>query len=428
MQRVMRASLAFQLAAVLLVGASCSRGDAEKAKAPPQGPPPVKVAQPLVDTLVDWDDFVGRFQAVKTVEVRPRVTGYLERIAFKDGDIVRAGQLLFVIDPRPYQATLAQARAQSQRARANLALARTQLDRAKRLLTAEAISREEYDQRAATVATAQADLAAAEADVRTAALNVEFTQVRAPITGRVSDRRVDLGNLVSGNGGSAGTQSTASNAAPAAGSGTLLTTIVSTDPIYFVFDGSEALYLKYARANQAGTRPSSRNFANPVEIRLQDEPNYRIKGRMNFVDNAINQGTGTIRGRAVIDNPGGFLTPGMFGRLRLLGSGRYQALLIPDEAIQTDQSRQAVLVVGSDGTVQPRVVTPGPVIGGLRVIREGLQPGDRVVVDGFMLAQPGRKVSPILTQLKQPQTGAGSGAQEAAAYTPPASPEATFAR
>lgn len=415
---------AFLLAATL---SACGEGNAEKgAGGPPQGPLPVVVASPLVQRIVDWDDYVGRFQAVRTVEVRPRVTGYLQAIHFRDGENVRQGQLLFTIDPRPYQATLAQAQAQLLRQRANLNLARVQLQRTEQLIAAEAVSREELDTRRAAVQTAQADVTAAEADVRAAALNVEFTQVRAPISGRVSDRRVDIGNLVSGSGGSSGQQTAAGvTGAPAAGSGTLLTTVVSIDPIYFVFDGSEALYLKYLRQNAQGTRVSSRLAPNPVEIRLQDEQDYRIKGRMSFVDNALDQGTGTIRAHATVSNPDGFLTPGMFGRLRLLGSGAYDAMLIPDGSIVTDQTRQAVLVLGPNNVIQQRIVETGPLVNGLRVVRKGLNPSDRIVINGLQLAQPGKPVKPIAGRIEPPAPGS---APQEAAYAPPAASEATTAR
>ena len=391
--------------------AACSGADEPGASGPPQGPPPVMVATPLRQTIVDWDEYVGRFEAVKSVDVRPRVSGYLQSIHFADGDFVRLGQLLFVIDPRPYQAVLEQANADAERARAALALAKSELARSATLLAAEAVSREEYEQRKATVQTAQADAAAAQARIRSAALDVEFTQVRAPIAGRISNRRVDVGNLVTaGTGGRAPTGSTAPD-------GSLLTTIVSLDPIYFVFDASEALYLKYQRQAQAGTRASSRVQANPVEIRLQDETEYRIKGRMDFVDNAIDIGTGTIRGRAIVPNPDGFLTPGLFGRLRLLGSGAYEAMLVPDGVVLTDQTRQMLLTVDAKNIVTPKVVETGPLINGLRVIRSGIGPADRIVIEGLQLAQVGQPVKPLPGKLVPP--AAGAGAQGAAYVTPP---------
>ena len=401
--------------------------------APP--PPPVTVAVPLQQRIVDWDDYVGRFEAVKSVEIRPRVSGYLTGVHFKDGDFVRRGQLLFTIDPRPYEATLAQARAQAGRQRATLALARSELARSARLLGAEAIAKEEYDTRRAAVQTAQADVAAADADVRAAELNVGFTQVRSPIDGRASDRRVDIGNLVGASSVSASPRSNGATGSTAAASasanagsggtqsdGSLLTTVVSIDPVYFGFDASEALYLKYERQNAAGTRVSSRVRANPVEIRLQDEPNYRILGHMDFVDNAIDVGAGTIRGRAIVPNHDHFLTPGMFGRMRLLGSGAYTALLVPDGVVQTDQTRRTVLVVGPDNKAHPRVVETGPLLNGLRVIRKGLGKNDRVIINGLQMAQADKPVSPRLGKVVPPEPG--TSAQEAA-YSAPEASEAT---
>ena len=329
---------------VLLALAACG----QKPK-PNAALPVVTVSHPLQKEVVDWDDFVGRFEAVDQVDVRPRVSGYLTRIGFTDGEVVKKGQVLFEIDPRPYAATLDQAKAQGQRAQATLQNARTALERGKALLAARAISQEEFDTRQATERQATADLAAADANVRNADLNLGFTKVTAPLAGRVSDRKVAVGNLVNAD-------------------NTVLTTIVSLDPIRFIFDGSEALYLKYQRDNRSGGRTSSRQAANPVLIRLQDEAEYRWKGHMDFVDNTLSSGTGTIRGRAVVDNPGGFLTPGMFGHLRLLGSAPYAALLVPDKAVQTDQTIQVLYVLGADGVVHQQQVDPGPVVGGLGLI------------------------------------------------------------
>ncbi len=412
--------------------AACGK-KADQPKAPQL--PAVGVAVPLQQAIVDWDDYVGRFEATKSVEVRPRVSGTLEAIHFKDGDLVRQGQLLFTIDPRPYEATLAQARAQAQRQRATLALARAQLARGARLLDAQAISKEDYETRAATVQTALADVASADADVRAAALNVGFTQVRSPVNGRVSDRRVDIGNLVGGSTGSANAARTSSstsssNTTSQAGSGgtasdgSLLTTVVAVDPIYFTFEASEALYLKYERQSAAGTRTSSRVRANPVQIRLQDEPEYRIHGKMDFVDNAIDVGAGTIRGRAIVSNADRFITPGMFGRMRLLGSGAYTALLVPDGIVQTDQTRKTVLVVGPDNKASPRVVETGPLINGLRVIRKGLKADDRVIINGLQSAQAGKPVMAKLEKVVPPLPG--TSAQEAA-YSAPEASEATAA-
>lgn len=339
--------------------------------------PPVNVtvANPLSRNVVEWDDFVGQFIAVDSVDVRPRVSGYLQEVDFKDGQTVHKGQLLFVIDPRPYQAALDQAKGQAAHAQAAMINARIELDRGKKLLDARAISDQAYDALMATDRQARADAASADAAVRNAELNLEFTRVTAPLGGRISDRRIAPGNLVTAD-------------------TTVLTNIVDLDPIRFSFTGSEALYLKYARANAAGTRTSSRTAENPIEIRLQDEPDYRWKGHMEFVDNALDTGSGTIRGRAVVDNPDNFLAPGMFGHMRLLGSGAYMALLIPDQAVVTDQTRQVVYVVGPDGAVSEKPVELGPLSGGLRVIKAGVAVGDRVIIDGMQRARPGLKVNP----------------------------------
>ncbi|HEY2658669.1 MAG TPA: efflux RND transporter periplasmic adaptor subunit [Caulobacteraceae bacterium] len=364
-----RVSSLVLVAATSLLVSACG---GKSASLPPSAN--VTVAAPLSRQVVDWDDYVGQFVAVDSVDIRPRVSGYLQTIAFKDGDVVHKGQLLFVIDPRPYQAALDQAKGQAAHAQAAQANARTELDRGNKLLEAKAISEQAYDTLVATDRQASADLLAAQATVQAAALNLGFTHIAAPMNGRISDRRVAPGNLVTAD-------------------TTVLTNLVNLDPIRFAFTGSEALYLKYERANGAGTRTSSRTAANPVEIRLQDEPSYRWKGHMEFVDNALDTNSGTIRGRAVVDNPNQFLTPGMFGHMRLLGSGAYTALLIPDQAIVTDQTRQVVYVVDADGKVSQRAVELGPLSGGLRVIHSGLTASDHVIIDGMQRARPGQKVS-----------------------------------
>ena len=354
----------------------------------PGGPPPVTVAKPLVKPIVDWDDYIGRFVAIDQVEVRPRVDGYIQTVAFRDGDPVRAGQLLFVIDPRPFEAALAEAKGEEARARAAAEVARTNYARAQKLLELKAISQEEYDTTKATLGQSNAALAAAQATVQARALDVNFTRVTAPISGQVSDARLRVGNYVrSGD--------------------TILTTIVSLDPIRFEFTGSEGVYLKYQRANAAGTRRSSRVAANPVDIRLSDETEYRWHGRMEFVDNALDTGSGTIRGRAVLRNPDHFLTPGMFGHMRLIGSGAYEGMLIPESSVVTDQTQKTVLVVGPDNVVSSRVVTLGPLIEGLRVVRSGLKPTDSIIIDGVQRARPGAKVTPKPGKIVPPAPGTG---------------------
>ena len=363
-------------AALVVLLAACSN-------APPPTPPAplVSAGYPLERNVVDWDDYVGRFEAIQDVEVRPRVSGQVVRIAFRDGLRVRKGQFLFEIDPRPYAAALAHARADAARAAATLANARAEFARAAALVRSGFVSREQYDQKKAAEGAALAELDAARAAVRQRSLDLEFTVVRSPIAGQVSDKRVSLGdNVMAGQ--------------------TLLTRVVMTDPIWFSFDGAESFYLKYSRLAESGQRRSSRYAPNPVQIQLADEPDYRWRGRMVFVDNAIDSGSGTIRAHAIVANPNGFLVPGLFGRARLLGSGAYHALLIPDEAIVTDQTRRLVYVTGRHGKVATRNVETGPLVEGLRVVKSGLQPRDRVVLDGLARLQPGTKVRVKLVQVR----------------------------
>jgi membrane fusion protein, multidrug efflux system len=343
--------------------------------APP--PPPVTVARPIEKRITEWDEYTGRFTAVETVEVRARVSGFIDSIHFKEGQVVKQGDLLFVIDPRPYAFAVEQAKADVERAKAKLAIASLDVQRATPLVRSQAVTEREFDTRRSTERDAAAQVASLEAASKQAQLNLEWTQVRAPIAGRISDKRVDAGNLIAG--GQAGA--------------TLLTVIVSIDPIHFVFDGSEADFLRYLRLSAAGARPSSRDVQNPVAVRLADEADYRHQGRMNFVDNVVNPKSGTIRGRAVFDNKDGLLTPGYFGRLRLFG-GEHTALLVPDSAIASDQSRKILFAVAEDGTVGVKLVELGPMVDGLRVIRSGLAPTDRVIIDGLQRARPGQKVKP----------------------------------
>ena len=382
---------------VLVVGAWwLLRDGAPQAAAAPA--PVLTVAAPLSREITEWDDYIGRFEASKAVEVRPRVSGAITAIHFTDGQIVRQGQPLFTIDPRPYRAALAEARASAASARSDLALARLELDRAGRLVDVEAVSQSEIDRLRARVNAANAALAGADARIAARALDVEFTTVRAPLGGRISDRQIDAGNLVSA--GDAG--------------GTLLTTINAMDPIYFSFQGSEALFLKAKRAaaEQGAT----------VEVRLQDESEYRWKGRLDFTDNGLDPRSGTIRARASFANPGMFLTPGMFGNMRLSTGATVKALLVPAAAVQTDQARKIVYVVGKDGTVAAKPVELGPEVDGLRVIRAGLTPADRVVVNGYQFARPGTKAVTKAGKITAAPTKA------AAVSTEPVSAQATFAR
>ncbi len=374
------------LVPLLIASAGAFALSACKKPPPPPPPPTVAVAHPLQRDVVDWDEFVGHFEAVDSVDVRPRVSGYLQSIGFRDGEMVRKGQVLFTIDPRPYQAALGQAQGQLARANATLADAQVELARAQKLFEARATSQQDVQTRQTTVGTAQADVIAARAAVKAAALNLGFTRVTAPLAGRASDRKVAPGNLVTAD-------------------TTILTSVVSSDPIRFIFTGSEAAYEKYERANAAGTRPSSRVAANPVEIRIEGSKDYAIKGRMDFVDNTVDPQSGTIRGRAVVDNPGGGLTPGLFGHLRLLGSGKYRALLVPDSMVTPDQSRQVVAVVGKDGKLAERVVQPAQLVDGLRVISSGLKPDDWVVVGGLGAAKPGAAVRTREGRIEAPAPG-----------------------
>ena len=356
--------------------AACGDKDQKAGQGP--GAPPVTVAQPLAKKVTDWDEYTGRFVAVQSVELRAQVSGYLEQIKFTDGQLVEKGQLLFVIDQRPYQATLEKARADLLVEKSRQELADSELVRATRLLAAHAISQEEYDTRAQTASETKASVASGQAAVRTAELNLEFTEIKAPFAGRIGDHKIDIGNLVTG--GPTG--------------GALLATIVSQDPIYFEFEGSEADYLKYVRLSQAGTRTSSREAANPVVVRLMDEAKWAHPGKMYFVDNQLDPNSGTVRGRAILTNPGSVFQPGMFGRLRLIGSGQYDALLLPDEAVVSDQATKLVMVVTEDGTVTPHPVTLGPKVDGLRVIKSGITAADKVVISGLTRARPGAKVTP----------------------------------
>ncbi|WP_292067804.1 efflux RND transporter periplasmic adaptor subunit [Brevundimonas sp. UBA7664] len=362
-------------ASVLMTAALYGCSGPSEAQAPPA--PSVTVAVPLVQAVQDWDKFTGRFEATQSVEVRARVGGYVSGVHFRDGDYVRRGQLLFSLDPRPAQAALASARAQLSQAQAQLALAQSELTRSETLLESQAVSQAEVDTRRGALQTAQAAIAAANANVRARQLDLEFTRVTAPISGRVSDRRVDAGNLVAGG----------SSAAD------VLTTVVSSAPIHFVFDGSEAVLLKYQRQARQG--------AAPIQVRLQDESDFTRSGTLDFTDNAVDTASGVIRLRAVIPNADGFLKPGMFGQARLAGSGSYQAMLVPDAAIATDQARRIVYVVAADGSVAPRPVQLGPLVDGLRVIRSGLQRTDRVIINGVQrIQQPGMKVTATNGQIR----------------------------
>src|SRR5262245_3764889 len=359
---------------VVLAPVACRRS--ENAAAPP---PKVAVARPVSREIVEWDEYTGRLQALESVEVRARVGGYLQSIHFADGAIVKEGDLLFVIDPRPYEAVLKHAQADVDLAESRLDQAKREIARAERLsMGQKAISTEEAERRAATLRGAEASVAGARATVDAAALDVEFTHVVSPITGRVGRHLVDEGNLVIGGPPNA----------------TLLTTVVSLDPIHCYFDADERSVLKYLRLGQTGERPSSRDVNNPVEVGLADETGFPHKGWMDFVDNQLDPGTGTMIGRAMIPNPDRLLTPGLFVRVRLVGSARHPAILLPDEAIATDLDQKFVWVVDAQNHAQYRRVTVGSLHEGLRIVRDGIGPDDRVVVAGIQRVRNGIEVAP----------------------------------
>jgi RND family efflux transporter MFP subunit len=355
-------------------------------EAPPPPPAEVSVVHPVSKEVTEWDDFTGRLEPIKSVEVRARVSGYLDSIHFKDGQVVKEGDLLFVIDPRPYQAEAERARANLKRAEAQRNLALQNLQRAEKLMQGSTIAQEQYDTRRNEYEIAAANLLEAQAAAKAAELNLEFTQVKAPIDGRISRRYADEGNFISG--GTAGS--------------TLLTTIVPFNPLYATFDADERLVLKYTRLDLSGERRSSRETPNPVRIALADERDFSHEGTMDFVDNRLDQETGTLRARALVDNSDGLLTPGLFVRVQLKGRGPYSTLLIPDEAIGTDQSKRFVMVVDKEGLAQRRFITPGRLYDGLREVEEGLTPEDRIIVSGLMRVRPGM---PVKVQQAPPADG-----------------------
>ena len=364
-------------AGTLLLLALAACGESAEQQAPPS--PLVTVAPPVKRTIVDRDEYVGRFVAVDLVEIRARVSGYLEKVHFQDGAIVKAGELLFTIDRRPFQNALDQARGNLAQAKANLAYTTTDLARAEKLVKDKTISEQLFDQRTQAKRTAEASVAANEAAVRQAILDLEFTELKAPVTGRIGDRRVSPGNLVTG-----GT----------AGNTTLLATIVSIDPIRLEFTADEGAFLRYTRLAKAGKDAHTRGTATPVELKLLDESDFAHKGTIDFVDNVIDQSTGTIRGRAVFQNPAGLFTPGMFGRVRVPGSPPYEALLVPDAAIGTEQVRKFVLTVDVGNIVRLKYIAIGALQGDLRIVKSGLEASDRVIVNGLMRARAGNKVTP----------------------------------
>lgn len=369
--RALVSALAVSGALLAALGMSGYRSEATPAAQAPA--PQVSVAAALERDVTEWDEFTGRLEAVESVEVRPRVTGYIESVNFTEGSTVRKGDLLFVIDPRPYRAELSKAEAELARAIAGSELAAADAARSEKLVDIKAVSREEYDQRRNAAREATANVAAVRAALDAAKLNLEFTRITAPISGRISKAVVTAGNLVTGG----------SNAA------TLLTTVVSLDPMYVSFEGDEQVYLKYAELSRRGERQSSRDAANPVLMGLANESDYPHRGSMVFVDNQVDPRTGTIRARASFDNKDGYLTPGLFARVKLLGHNSYQAVLVDDRAIGTDQSQKFVYVVDAQNKVTYRPVKVGRLTDGLRIVQQGLQPGENVIVNGLQRVRPG---------------------------------------
>jgi RND family efflux transporter MFP subunit len=367
--------------------AACGQGAPQQA-APP--PPAVTVAKPTKQTVTDYDEYVGRFIAVDSVEVRARVSGYLDKVQFTDGQLVKQGDPLFTIDRRPFEATLAQARANLAQARANLAFASSDLARAAQLVRDRTITEQTFDQRTQAKSVAEASVAAQEAAVRQAELDLQFTELKAPVTGRIGDRRVSQGNLVTGGTG---------------GTTTLLATIVSIDPIRFEFTFDESSFLRYERLGIDMKDPSGRPSGLEIAIKLIDEQDFAHKGRMDFIDNVIDRTSGTIRGRAVLPNPNSVFTPGMFGRVRVPGSQPYETLLVPDVAIGSEQVRKYVMVVDAENTAKQKYVTLGQLVGkNLRVIKEGISADDRVVINGLARIRPNIKVTPQEQGAEPPPT------------------------
>lgn len=352
--------------------------------APPA--PVVSIVLPVAREVVEWDEYIGRLEAPESVEIRARVSGYLDKIHFKEGKEVKKGDLLFTIDPRPYQADYDRAEAEHQRAESQAELAKNDAERAKRLVATKAISEEDFDTKTRTYTSALATLKAAHAALDSAKLSLEFTRVSSPIDGRIGRAAVTEGNLVSGGLAGAGA--------------TILTTVVSIDPMHCYIDVDERSVLKYVQLRREGKRDSARDKEIAVEMALGDEEGFPHKGHTDFVDNKIDPATGTLRSRSVFANPDRMLVPGFFARVRVPGSGKYPALLIPDRALGSDQALKFVYVVNADKKVEFRPVKIGPMIDGLRVVKEGLKAGEQIIVEGLMRVRPGIVVEAKLPEAK----------------------------
>jgi RND family efflux transporter MFP subunit len=395
---LLQISLVYLVTLILLAVAGCRKPASAAATAPP--PPAVTVARPIQREVIEWDEYTGRLEAVETVEVRARVSGFIEKADFQEGSLVKAGDVLFVIDARPFNADLAKQQAEQQRAEAQLAYANNEFKRQEELRSSGAGSELELENARQKMREGEAAVAAAKALVQQAQLDVGWTRVTAPIAGRISRKLVTPGNLINGG----------------AGQATLLTVITSVDPIYCYIDADEQSVLKYARLAREGKRVSARQAEIPCFMQLADETAYPHAGVVDFVDNRIDPATGTIRGRGIFPNTTGWLLPGFFARVRIPGSGRYNALLVPDSAVTTDQNQKLLLILGPDNVVQPRPVTLGALFGQYRAIASGLAPEDRVIINGLMQARPGAKVTPQETTLSMETfqlTAPGSPATQA---------------
>ncbi|CAM6933977.1 Multidrug efflux pump subunit AcrA (membrane-fusion protein) [Enterobacter kobei] len=365
-------ALGAMLLSLLLVG--CDNSVAQNA-APPA--PVVNAADVVVKSISQWDSFNGRIEAVESVQLRPRVSGYIDKVNFTDGQEVKKGEVLFTIDDRTYRAALEQAQATLERAKTQASLARSEANRTDKLINTNLVSREEWEQRRAAAIQAQADIRAAQAAVDAAQLNLDFTKVTAPIDGRASRALITSGNLVT-----------------AGDSASVLTTLVSQKTVYVYFDVDESTYLHYQNLARSGQGASSNHTALPVEIGLAGEEGYPHQGKVDFLDNQLAPSTGTIRMRALLDNAQRQFTPGLFARVRLPGSAEFQATLIDDKAVLTDQDRKYVYIVDKEGKAQRRDITPGRLADGLRIVQQGLKPGDKVIVDGLQkVFMPGMPVN-----------------------------------
>jgi RND family efflux transporter MFP subunit len=358
---------------------------------PPKGPPPqVIVSQPLVKTTAEWDEYTARFDATEAVEVRARISGYLTEVHFKDGQMVKKGDLLFTIDPRPFERALDLARAELAQAKTRVENTSKDVERGRPLLDRRILSEKTFDDRENLKRDAEASVKVAEARVKTAELDLSFTRMNAPMSGRIGRAVYSPGNWVSAGG---------------ANNSTILTSIVAQDPLHIYFDVSENNYLKYKRLGQAGATAGGVALGGDVEIALPDERGFPHKGKLDFADNRLDPGTSTLRARAVIDNKAGLFSPGMFGRVRIAGSQPRPTVLLPDEAIGTDQSNKFVFVVAGGDKAERRVIEVGPLVDGLRVVRNGLKETDWVIVRGVQRARPGQPVTPKREPLKVSSAG-----------------------